>query len=84
MVAVLVAIRKNPSIGVCFNSNMQSPFFRTNFREIGLVDARRGLPYTEISLAVNASRTSLLCSWNLERVKGNLARVCFKFFPEKF
>jgi hypothetical protein len=41
------------------------------------VDARRRLPYTEISLAVNARRISLLCSWNLERVKGKLGQGLF-------
>jgi len=41
---------------------------------IGRVDARERLPYTEISLAVNARRTSLLCSWNLEREKGKLGQ----------
>jgi hypothetical protein len=60
-----------------------SPFFRRIFSQtqinrsvhlIGRVDARDRLPYTEISLAVNARRTSLLCSWNLERVKGKLGQ----------
>src|ERR1700728_1682649 len=50
-----------------------SPFFRRIFfphqinrdvHRIRRVDARDRLPYTGISLAVNARRTSLLCSWN--------------------
>jgi hypothetical protein len=53
-------------------------FFQTQINRgvylIGRVDARDRLPYTEISLAVNARCTSLLCSWNLERVKGTLGQ----------